>query len=263
MIDKDYTIRQDINPTVKKPNITNDSPEAMSKQIEKVFLNELLKTLFESTELGKNKTIGPYIPIFASEMSDMFSERGIGVGEFLTRVERLKKGKEYTINEETKSNVSLNTDTHLVNKREKKSVEGEKISPTDYLNAPVRLQMPVNGTVTSKYGIRRDPFDGTKKRHYGIDIAIKENTEVRSAGAGKVVYSGEASGYGKVVIVEHDNGISTLYGHNNKNMVSRGDLVEAGQVLALSGSSGRATGPHLHFEVRLKGEAVDPLSMIG
>ncbi|MFQ3574233.1 MAG: M23 family metallopeptidase [Thermodesulfovibrionales bacterium] len=258
MIEANYIGNLGINPLGIKPS-SND-PQVVSKQIEKVFLNELLKTLFESTELGKNRTIGPYIPIFASEMSDMFSERGIGVGEFLTRRERLKETKGEIDNKGIAPNSLQKVDS---DPEEKNSIQNENISARDYLNAPVRLQMPVQGTITSKYGIRRDPFDGTKKRHYGIDIATRENTEIRASAAGKVVYSAEAGSYGRVVIIEHDNGISTLYAHNSKNLVSRGDHVKAGQVIALSGSSGRSTGPHLHFEVRLNGEAVDPLSMIG
>ncbi|MCX8028165.1 MAG: M23 family metallopeptidase [Thermodesulfovibrionales bacterium] len=261
MIETKYAIKQDFIPTNANPSINGKGSEEVSKQIEKVFLNELLKTLLESTELGKNKTIGPYIPIFSAEMSDMFSVRGIGVGEFLTRTDKLKQKQDNSV--EDKTSLKADTNTQSMNESEKKSMRSENISIPQVLNSPIRLQLPVKGTISSKYGIRTDPFDGVKKRHYGIDIATKENTEIRAAGAGRVVFSSEARGYGKVVIVEHENGISTLYAHNSKNLVSRGEMVEAGQVIALSGSSGRSTGPHLHFEVRLNGEAVDPLSMVG
>lgn len=106
----------------------------------------------------------------------------------------------------------------------------------------------VGGTVTSKVGMRIDPIDGVWRQHNGIDIAIPAGTSVMPVAPGVVVYSGNRSGYGNTVIVEHDNGIITLYAHNNRTLVSVGQMVSAESILALSGSTGRSTGPHLHFE---------------
>ena len=106
----------------------------------------------------------------------------------------------------------------------------------------------VGGTITSKVGMRIDPIDGVWRQHNGIDISIPTGTPVKSVASGVVVYSGSRSGYGNTVIVEHDNGIITLYAHNSRILVAQGQPVTAETVLALSGSTGRSTGPHLHFE---------------
>ena len=106
----------------------------------------------------------------------------------------------------------------------------------------------VGGTITSKAGMRIDPIDGTWRQHNGVDISIPTGTPVRSVASGVVVYCGSRSGYGNTVIVEHDNSIVTLYAHNSQLMVTQGQPVTSDTILALSGSTGRSTGPHLHFE---------------
>lgn len=107
---------------------------------------------------------------------------------------------------------------------------------------------PVGGTITSKVGMRVDPVDGSWRHHNGVDIAIPTGTPVKPVAPGVVVYSGARSGYGNTVVVEHDNGILTLYAHNSRIMVAQGQAVTPDSILALSGSTGRSTGPHLHFE---------------
>jgi murein DD-endopeptidase MepM/ murein hydrolase activator NlpD len=107
---------------------------------------------------------------------------------------------------------------------------------------------PVGGTITSQVGMRIDPIDGVWRQHNGIDIAIPAGTPVKPAAPGVVVYSGSRSGYGNTVVVEHDNGIITLYAHNSRILVAEGQQVGSESTLALSGSTGRSTGPHLHFE---------------
>lgn len=106
----------------------------------------------------------------------------------------------------------------------------------------------VGGTITARVGMRIDPIDGTWRQHNGIDIAIPTGTAVNPVAPGVVVYSGSRSGYGNTVVVEHDNGIITLYAHNSRILVAEGQSVTAESTLALSGSTGRSTGPHLHFE---------------
>lgn len=107
---------------------------------------------------------------------------------------------------------------------------------------------PVGGTITSQAGMRIDPIDGVWRQHNGIDIAIPAGTPVNSVAPGVVVYSGSRSGYGNTVIVEHDNGVISLYAHNSRILVTQGQPVTSESTLALSGSTGRSTGPHLHFE---------------
>jgi murein DD-endopeptidase MepM/ murein hydrolase activator NlpD len=104
------------------------------------------------------------------------------------------------------------------------------------------------GTITSGVGMRIDPIDGAWRQHNGVDVVLPEGTPVRPAAAGVVVYSGKRPGYGFTVLVEHADGLLTLYGHNSRLLVSPGQQVDADTVIALSGNSGRSTGPHLHFE---------------
>lgn len=120
---------------------------------------------------------------------------------------------------------------------------------------------PVGGVITSGVGMRVDPIDGKLRHHNGIDIAISEGTPVTPVAPGIVVYSGLRSGYGYTVLVEHDNGIVTLYGHNSRLIVSNGQPVDTDTVIALSGNTGRSTGPHMHFEAWQAGINVTPAFM--
>lgn len=122
---------------------------------------------------------------------------------------------------------------------------------------------PVGGSITSGVGMRIDPIDGKWRHHNGIDIAIREGTQVTPAAAGVVIYSGQRSGYGNTVLVEHAGGMITLYGHNSRLMVSSGQQVDKDTVIALSGNTGRSTGPHLHFEAWQAGVNVTPAFMPG
>jgi murein DD-endopeptidase MepM/ murein hydrolase activator NlpD len=116
--------------------------------------------------------------------------------------------------------------------------------------------LPVNGTITSNYGWRHDPIDGGIRHHNGVDIAIPTGTKVKAIAAGRVIQSGSRGGYGNLVTVEHGDGSISLYGHNSQLEVRAGDQVETGQTVALSGSTGRSTGPHLHFELWKNGSNV-------
>ena len=109
--------------------------------------------------------------------------------------------------------------------------------------------LPVRGIVTSNVGWRHDPIDGTIRHHNGVDIAVPAGTKVKAIAAGKVIESGPHGGYGNLVKVEHSDGSVSMYGHNSRLEVNVGDQVQAGQTIALSGSTGRSTGPHLHFEL--------------
>ncbi|MFZ5630229.1 MAG: M23 family metallopeptidase [Spirochaetota bacterium] len=117
---------------------------------------------------------------------------------------------------------------------------------------------PVEGRITSGFGVRRDPFTEKHKFHKGIDIACSVGTPVVASAEGTVVFAGSKKGYGKTIIIEHRNGYRTLYGHLSRYSVKAGAKVKQGQKIALSGMTGRATGPHLHFEVRRQGQPERP-----
>jgi murein DD-endopeptidase MepM/ murein hydrolase activator NlpD len=128
--------------------------------------------------------------------------------------------------------------------------------------APVRrsssgLIWPVSGPVTSGFGWRWG------RMHEGIDIAVPSGTAVAAAASGVVIYAGWMGGYGNLVLIDHGGGIATAYGHNSSIVVGNGSSVSQGQTIALSGSTGNSTGPHVHFEVRVNGSPVDPLGYLG
>lgn len=114
------------------------------------------------------------------------------------------------------------------------------------------------GWLSSRFGRRTDPFSGRPAWHAGVDFAGKEGSDIVSVGSGVVTWAGERYGYGLLVEVNHGGGITTRYAHAKEILVSVGDIVKQGEPLARMGSTGRSTGPHVHFEVRKNGKAVDP-----
>jgi murein DD-endopeptidase MepM/ murein hydrolase activator NlpD len=109
--------------------------------------------------------------------------------------------------------------------------------------------LPVNGVITSPLGWRKDPISHDMRFHKGTDIAAAEGSDIRAVADGVVVESGVKGGYGNVVVVKTDDGRKMLYGHNQANRVAVGERVQRGEVIAQVGATGRATGPHVHFEV--------------
>lgn len=123
-------------------------------------------------------------------------------------------------------------------------------------------RLPVVGYGTSGFGIRKSPYGGRKKMHEGIDIANRLGTPVKAPADGVVVFSNSKAGYGQTVILDHGYGLETWYGHTRKLLVTKGQKVKRGDTIALLGNSGRSTGPHLHYEVRIHGIPVDPSSYL-
>ncbi len=123
---------------------------------------------------------------------------------------------------------------------------------------------PVNqGFISSYFGEREDPFTGREAYHKGVDFAGSAGEDVVAVAAGVVTWSGERSGYGNLVEINHGDGYVTRYAHNERTLVKVGDTVKRGETIALMGSTGHSTGPHVHFEVLRNGRQVDPLSFIG
>ncbi|MGH8284390.1 MAG: M23 family metallopeptidase [Steroidobacteraceae bacterium] len=119
------------------------------------------------------------------------------------------------------------------------------------------------GFISSYFGDRQDPFTGHQAFHKGLDFASKAGSDVVAVAAGVVTFAGQRAGYGSLVEISHGNGYVTRYGHNQKRLVEVGQTVTRGETLALMGSTGRSTGPHVHFEVLRNGRQVNPLSFIG
>jgi murein DD-endopeptidase MepM/ murein hydrolase activator NlpD len=129
--------------------------------------------------------------------------------------------------------------------------------------SPAGLVYPLMGTrVSSDFGLRKHPVLKKMKHHGGIDLAAPHGAPIRAVREGTVVFADPHGGYGKLVVIMHKDGLTTHYGHCDTIDVKTGQRIRAGQVLGTVGSSGRVTGPHLHFEIRKNGEPVDPESLI-
>lgn len=122
---------------------------------------------------------------------------------------------------------------------------------------------PLEGQITSGFGYRVLPSKGYMEFHQGIDIGAWWGTPVEATKAGEVVFAGWRPGLGWTIVLEHEMGFSTVYGHNSWYFVDPGDMVEEGEVIALAGDSGRSTGPHLHYEIRLNDVPMDPMIYLG
>lgn len=122
--------------------------------------------------------------------------------------------------------------------------------------------VPSSNVITSPFGMRLHPVLGVYRMHTGIDIAANTGASIVAAADGQVIFSGYYGGYGYTVIIDHGDGISTLYAHNSALLVKEGDTVKRGQVIAKAGSTGLSTGPHLHFEVRKNGVPVNPMDWL-
>ena len=114
------------------------------------------------------------------------------------------------------------------------------------------------GWLSSPYGLRNDPFNGRRTMHKGIDFAGKEGTNVVATAGGVVTWAGKMFGYGELVEIDHGNGLRTRYGHNKSLSVAVGDVIAKGENIAKMGSTGRSTGPHVHYEVLRGGQQIDP-----
>lgn len=177
----------------------------------------------------------------------------------LDRGELVKKANKYSNHLVGAVFNPLELDKKLDEKYQKLADRLELWNGLSKLKRILPLGAPVHDVrITSKFGMRNDPFNGTRKQHKGVDFAGKIGTELMAVAPGRVISAGERSGYGTTVEIDHGLGFTTLYAHMSKIMVSRGDWVRPGTIVGLGGSSGRSTGPHLHYEIRYKGNPFDP-----
>ena len=161
--------------------------------------------------------------------------------------------------------VEMSRISALLDDREDKLAAMEQLLTNRELMAAIKISgRPVKkGWMSSAYGKRTDPFKGKKSFHRGLDFAGKPGADVIAVASGVVSRAEKVDGYGNVVEIKHANGYSTLYAHNKENLVKVGEMVGKGQTIALLGSTGRSSGPHVHFEVHRDGKHHNPLRFVG
>ena len=172
----------------------------------------------------------------------------------------IKKIQNATKNSKTK--IVFESNSNRENHDNNENRDNKKSNSVASVASNGRYSWPVMGRINSPFGWRRHPITKRQDFHTGIDIKSDRNTPIKSAASGKVVYSGWMGGYGKVLVIEHNNGQSTLYAHCSSLLVGKGTSVSGSQIVAKVGTTGRSTGPHLHFEVRNGNSPVNPIKYL-
>jgi murein DD-endopeptidase MepM/ murein hydrolase activator NlpD len=211
-------------------------PEAIkkvAKEMESLFAYEMIKAMRSTTGESAKSGLGndTYMTMFDLELSKLFAERGLGLQNMLAK--------------------GLTAATGTT-----KGDQQQHMTITDELRTI--LPEDRNIRISSDFGLRKDPISGDQKFHHGLDIPAPVGTGIHPVKPGTVRFSGEQAGYGNVVIIDHGDGFESKYAHNAANLVSIGDSVTPATAIATVGSTGRSTGPHVHFEVSYQGEKVDP-----
>lgn len=236
--------------------------KAAVKELEALFIYELLKEMRKSTQgglLGKGLGNDIYSSLFDMEMARMLAGRGIGLGESILKQLNGRTGK-------------AESDPSITPKDEKAAalngLERQPVSEPSPRSAPKAipsessLRFPVEGRISSHFGVREDPLNGKEKFHGGIDIAAPLGQEIFPIKKGRVIFSGLTQGYGNTLVIDHGDGYISKYAHNLTNLVTQGDEVDPDHAIALIGSTGRSTGPHLHLEIQFNGEKINPLKIV-
>ena len=252
------------------PREANDSSDAAKILTELSFQRNLLARIQE-----KNQNTLDSVAIRVGQMQAQLTRLN-ALGEHLTKKAKLSQ-TEFNFNQpvalggialsnhaESFSSAQLLQDIDALDRelafRETQLSLLEGFLSSNELAKQIRpAGLPVQkGWLSSYFGYRADPFTGKRAFHHGVDIAGKEGTNVLATASGLVVWSGKRNGYGQLVEIDHGDGYVTRYGHNKEILVSKGDTVKQNAVIAKMGSTGRSTGPHVHFEVLRYGKKVNP-----
>jgi len=277
--------------------------KAAAKEMETNFAYQMIKTMRETTNTLSENNLGGsvYLSLFDMELARIFAERGLGLQDIIFKElsnNSIRKSyrkessehpkifsndtnnKENIFNHPIKSEAKISSDCVLrsdpFTDKQKfhhgldisaptESSEHPKIFSNDTNNKENIFNHPIKSKakISSDYGLRSDPFTDKQKFHHGLDISAPTGTNIYPIRKGNVIYSGKQSGYGNVVIIDHGNGLISKYAHNKINSVKVGDHVDTNMIIAQVGSSGRATGPHLHLEIRDKdNQSIDPEKLI-
>ena len=212
-------------------------------QAQMLRLNALGGRLVSQSDLDKDEFDFNAVPAVGGP-ADVTNRESVPLADFLSMLDQLE--------------------TEMEDRDQKLSVLESLLMSRSLSERVMPSGRPVeDGWLSSRYGKRNDPFTGKQDFHKGLDFAGKKGSEVIAVGDGVVSWAGKKSGYGQLIEINHGNGYSTRYGHNQSHMVKVGDTVKKGQQIALMGSTGRSTGPHVHFEVLRNGKKVNPSGFIG
>jgi len=224
----------------------------VAEEFEAVFIAQLLKIMRETIEesgmegSGFGKSI--YTDLFDQEIALSMAKRGaLGIGDII-----------YKSFADRESVSPQELDEAAARSGQTVSRSAPEAESSREVSIPF---LPVNAPISSAFGVRKDPFTGKAQFHKGVDIAAPAGTPVVAALPGKVISAEYKPGYGNTVLVEHDGGLQTRYGHLESINVKAGDMVTSDDTLGKVGSTGRSTGAHLHFEVIRMGTQVDPTKM--
>lgn len=252
--------------------ITSNIENFKSKNIEKIQLSKTPEYELKLVEKTKESNESEIVIAVQKELDITYKYYEIASNkEVIEKVDTLETAEQivnnikeisngtytFTINEKTTNNIQeINTDTLEIAKEN--IISKLKLDTTEEIsniNGIKIATLPVTGTISSRYGVSSSI---RSSRHTGLDIAASQGTQIKVVADGKVTSAKYNGSYGYLVKVDHGNGLETWYAHTSKMYVREGQEVKAGDIIALVGSTGNSTGPHLHFEVRINGEHVNP-----
>jgi len=257
-----FNFTQEINNKVKPEAVSEESLEQQLQSLSQIIVdqnkslmtsNSIIEALKASDTANSSKII-EFTKMYTEIAKNYISKSSRGLttqSSDKTVLDLVKLSK--SIEE---LNRSFNSDEQLMVEFEISKIKLEKV-----VNAIPTL-VPAYGKISSPFGMRNHPIKKVNKAHEGVDISSSKGDPILAVASGLVEYSGYNSGYGYHVIIDHKNGYRTLYAHSSKLLVKKGELVIKGQKIALVGSTGLSTGPHLHFEIRIGNTPVDPTQYI-
>lgn len=230
-----------------------------AQEFEAMLLTQMTAAMNEKDEdddsaLFSGSSTSYYQQMFSEQIAKVLAKQGgVGFANSVVQQLQIRAGGTRSLGTQNRAADTIRALQQEVSGATKPSADTE---------ASENLQVPIEGRITSYFGKRQDPINGQQKNHSGLDIAAPRGTPIEAAAAGKVIFSGWRGGYGNQVVVEQADGKQISYAHAEQLLVKVGDRVQAGQTIATVGSTGRSTGPHLHFEIRENGRPVNPLPMI-
>lgn len=234
-------------PNIDNPKVNSQMTAVTMKlaelQSQVLRLNALGDRLAEEANIPDNEFNFEQLPFSGGPMSSSNDEQQKSLAELLLSITTLEETLEYE-EKQLKMLESVSFGHHIENTR---YLSGRPIT---------------KGWLSSYFGVRKDPFNGKPAMHKGVDFAGSENADIIATASGIVSWAGERYGYGQLIEINHGDGLKTRYGHNKAIEVSVGDVVNKGQVIAKMGSTGRSTGPHVHYEILRNNRQIDPTQYV-